>query len=405
MLDLWLDFLHPSFVREILQAADPDSYRDALRDAIAARQIRNQRILGNRPEALTQRPGFAAVLGQLDSIPEERRRLILETALRRRPGDLALLTAMDFAFNHPEDSTEEEDWALLRWMQAAVAAHPRNPDMRCRLAWALYEINDYDGSIAEFREALRLDPASAKAHIGIGDVLDEKKDLDGAIKEYQGAIGLNPNDDDAHLSMGLILVQKKELDRAIEEYRKAIFLNPNNPWGHHYLGNALEKKGDTDGALPAYQQAVRLDPSEDDHWVELISLLGRRGDRAEALAAVKTAERENPMDTDVLETLSWLLATGPEVVRHGKEAVRLATSACELTEWQDFGYLDTLAAAYAEDRDFTNAVKYERMARSDKKFEIDGATRRLALYLQKKPYRDPKLIKRVIGLPPRSVKQ
>jgi len=39
-----------------------------------------------------------------------------------------------------------------------------------------------------------------------------------------------------------------------------------------------------------------------------------------------------------------------------------ATKACDLTSWKDAANLDTLAAAYAEQGDFANAVKREEQA-------------------------------------------
>jgi len=41
---------------------------------------------------------------------------------------------------------------------------------------------------------------------------------------------------------------------------------------------------------------------------------------------------------------------------------KLATQACELSEWQDHRALDTLALAYGEMGDFASAVEYERKA-------------------------------------------
>ena len=87
---------------------------------------------------------------------------------------------------------------------------------------------------------------------------------------------------------------------------------------------------------------------------------------------------------------AWLWATCPdEKYRDGKKAVESATRACELTEWKDAGYLDTLAAACAEEKDFDAAVKRQvkalgLLAKDDERNRKDFEAR-LALYRAKKP--------------------
>ncbi|HZV35157.1 MAG TPA: hypothetical protein VFB72_11340, partial [Verrucomicrobiae bacterium] len=65
----------------------------------------------------------------------------------------------------------------------------------------------------------------------------------------------------------------------------------------------------------------------------------------------------NPNHIEALNNLAWILAANenPEF-RNGGEAVRLATRACAETGNNHPVLLGTLAAAYAETGDFTNAI-------------------------------------------------
>ena len=95
----------------------------------------------------------------------------------------------------------------------------------------------------------------------------------------------------------------------------------------------------------------------------------------------------------MLEKLARLQATYPAAeFRDGAKAVENATKACELTDWKNADYVDTLAASYAEFGDFDSAVKWQKKAISllteDTSVELRSnyETRR-SLYQSGKPYR------------------
>ena len=73
-----------------------------------------------------------------------------------------------------------------------------------------------------------------------------------------------------------------------------------------------------------------------------------------------TVDSNNPV---ALNNLAWILATAnrPEL-RDGREAVRLATKVVELTDNKEPIMIGTLAAAYAEAGQFTNAVEMAKNA-------------------------------------------
>lgn len=97
-------------------------------------------------------------------------------------------------------------------------------------------------------------------------------------------------------------------------------------------------------------------------------------------------------DGYALNDFAWFLATCPEQSqRDGRQAVKLATKACEQSGWQNANEMGTLAAAYAESGDFANAIKYQEKAISMIKGDFpDPAQMKemLALFRQRKPYRE-----------------
>ena len=96
-----------------------------------------------------------------------------------------------------------------------------------------------------------------------------------------------------------------------------------------------------------------------------------------------------------MNALAWILATHREdKFRNPDEAIQLAQRACELTNYQDPGSADILAAAYAAAGRFDDAVAtaekaVQLTASGDNKQRHQATLNRLQLYRQQKPYRQP----------------
>jgi tetratricopeptide (TPR) repeat protein len=323
-LDQLLAIGRSSQLRAALRAADPDPYRDAVRDARSAGDRRRIAELAGRPEAADQPSGFVAVLGEEAAVPVERRRVLLAAAVARRPGDLGLLMALGRSYQMGQPGADER----LRWFQAAAAVAPANPAIQNCLGVALSLKKDYDGAIACYKEALRLDsrytlslnnlavalsgkkdydgaiayleetlridPKFALAHNNLGDARRGKKDYDGAVAGYQEALRLNPRYADAHINLGTTLMDKKDLYGAIDHFREAVRLAPKNANAHHHLAVALREKHDYDGAIACCKKAIRLDPRFVVAHNSLGLALTDKGDYDGAIASYQKALRLDP---------------------------------------------------------------------------------------------------------------
>jgi tetratricopeptide (TPR) repeat protein len=214
--------------------------------------------------------------------------------LSREPANVSARLLLVLALN-PQGKYAD----ALQALREGIRVRPDSAILHYHLAEELsnqFNPNTYDaqGTVAEYRDALRLDPKYAQAHFGLGLALERQGDLDGAIAELRQALALNPKDDVTRWNVGRLLEQKGDLDGAIAVNREALALDPKNALARFRLGNFLERKGDLDGAIAVYREAARLNPRNPESHIGLSLALLKHGDVDEALGEAREAVRLNP---------------------------------------------------------------------------------------------------------------
>jgi tetratricopeptide (TPR) repeat protein len=109
-----------------------------------------------------------------------------------------------------------------------------------------------------------------------GVTFQQQGQLEAAIAQYQEAIRLNPNMAEAYLNMGAALAGIGKQSEAIAAYREAIRANPNLAEAHHNLGNAFAQQGKLTEATQEYTQAIRINPNYAKAHYNLGNVLARR---------------------------------------------------------------------------------------------------------------------------------
>jgi tetratricopeptide (TPR) repeat protein len=124
-----------------------------------------------------------------------------------------------------------------------------------------------DDAIAGFREAIRHQPASAEAHLSLGQALQQKRDP-AAAASLAEADRLNKKKADGQaaafaLSAGRGKMGKGDVAGAIASFREAVRLAPESAEAHFQLALALRKQGARAEARQHFEEAHRLAP-----WLE-----------------------------------------------------------------------------------------------------------------------------------------
>jgi tetratricopeptide (TPR) repeat protein len=126
----------------------------------------------------------------------------------------------------------------------------------------LREKGDFDGAIAAYTEAIRLDPQNAPVYSGRAYAHFKKGEFDQAIVAYSEAIRLDPKYAEAYCNRGLAYGKKSDQDKAIADFTEAIRLNPEDAEAYYNRGCTYVKKGDHDKGINDFTAAIRINPND-----------------------------------------------------------------------------------------------------------------------------------------------
>jgi len=241
----------------------------------------------------------------------------------------------------------------------AIEAYPDDFEALNNRGFARIYTGDYQGAIDDCSRSIVINPGSAKAYNNRGFARLFTDEYDAAIADFNHALAINPRYVDAYSNRCLAWSRKEQYSEAIADCTEALHLNPRSAKALYNRGYARDRRGNPDGAMRDYIQALKV----------------------------------NPRYVEVLNNMAWIMATTPDArLQDGKRAVMYAEKAVGGTP--DVNVLDTLAAAYAEAGRFDEAIAIENrlislMAASGQTTAIPMHVKRMNLYEEGRPYREP----------------
>lgn len=188
--------------------------------------------------------------------------------------------------------------------------------------------DQFNKALSDITLAIKIDPKNAAAYRYRGDVYSDKYQYENAISDYSKAIKLNPKDSIAYLGRGYANKKRDRFDESISDFTKAIDLKHGYFKAYINRGYVYDQTGQYDEAVSDFTMAIEVNL---------------------------------PGHADAYNSLAWFYATNQDAsYRNGSKAVELARKALKIERTS--ATLDNLAAAFAENRDFLNAVKTEKEA-------------------------------------------
>jgi tetratricopeptide (TPR) repeat protein len=159
-------------------------------------------------------------------------------------------------------SQEGDTMKALYYFKELVALKPKHPYVHSHIAFILFNLHDYDGSIAEYEKAIEYgqDPVWISTIAQTVGTLyyQTREDAASAIKYYEMALRLNPDDLDCLCRMGDLYMECNQFDPAIRVYQQVVSHQPENAECYNLLGFLLWQVDQNEQAVAAYQKAIGL---------------------------------------------------------------------------------------------------------------------------------------------------
>jgi tetratricopeptide (TPR) repeat protein len=202
---------------------------------------------------------------------------LLENALTQPPPGEQLIpvtVALGLAYSQNGDAAKG-----LRTLQQLAATHPDSADAHMGLGTIYAEAQPAtpEDAIAEFREALRLDPGKDEARLALGHLLISQRKFSDALAPLREYVERQPRDYQGYYASGLAYQGLRQSDPAIEMLQKAARFSPGSYEVRYELGSALAAAGQTERAIRELQVAEKIRPSTPDPHDQLARLLTKTG--------------------------------------------------------------------------------------------------------------------------------
>ncbi len=182
----------------------------------------------------------------------------LQQALSIQPGKFEWL----FELGQLQIDAQEYLAALVS-LKEAKKQHPHHPLILSNMAYVLFKLNDMEGAITCYEEALihGTDPQwkSAVAQT-LGALLYQfEEDMDAAFDAFSLALKLDINNTDARTMMAELLFELGDFEEALSHYETLHTQDPLNVDTLSHMGYILWQMDSNDEAVAVYKAALAID--------------------------------------------------------------------------------------------------------------------------------------------------
>lgn len=196
---------------------------------------------------------FYFTIGRWDSVTSE-----LNNALKEQPNEPEIFLFIGAFLSALGDETQ-----ATTFLAKAEKAAPRTGVLV--LQGDIYRRMKNTKKAEEYyKKALKTNPKTVMAHIGIGNIEEINKRYNEALSAYLKALEINPERVETLIDAGRMELLLNEAESAMTHFAKAVEIDSDSAENHLWYAKALYKSGLIDKALQQIERTIELDPSNNE---------------------------------------------------------------------------------------------------------------------------------------------
>jgi serine/threonine-protein kinase len=349
----------------VARAADPDPWRDRLREAVVRDDLPALKQMAAAPDLEAPASTLLMLVAWLWYSREEEAAIALMRRVQwQHPADFQTTLGLGFMLGELYNGNSHQEESL-RCCATAVALRPESGWAWNNYGIALHMVGRLDDAIAAGERAIRLGPKHPFPHLSLASCLRMKGNIDGMHRQLQLAeeigrqlVERDPHDLDAWDGLRQALEQQGKTAEAFEVGLKRAKLTPDPAERSLRVGQAFNDVGRNAEALPHFTEALRLNPRLGSAARELGFTFGNLGQLDLGVAwtrkAIALPNSDLPMSYN---NLAWTLLEKGESLDEIDQAIAKALS---LQPLQDISVLTLAEVRRAQGRFADSLDAYRR---------------------------------------------
>lgn len=211
--------------------------------------------------------------------------------------------------------------AAIAGLEKILANNPASAEAHLLLGQAYYRADQKDQAQEQFLAAFTLNPVAvppldtqdADEWLKLGNAHASLNQLDEALATYQTVLQIKPDKAAAYTNIGVVYYQAGQFDNAVQQMQRALEIEPDDAETHYMLGATYVQQQELDKAEAAFTQAIALKPDLAAAYTGLGNVQLAHKDYA---AAAQTLQKATELQPDQAE--AWL-ALGQAYAQQGSK--------------------------------------------------------------------------------------